>query len=57
MEKQHLFLMWGIVADILAYGGCIGQSKSDHVIWVILTVCGQIVGAITLFFILADLLV
>lgn len=56
MEKQHLFLMWGIVADILAYGGCIGQSKSDRVIWVILTVCGQIVGAITLSFILVDLL-
>ena len=56
MEKQNLFLMWGIVADILAFGGYIGQSKSDRVIWIVLTICGQILGTVVLSFILVDLL-
>jgi hypothetical protein len=50
--KEHLFFAMSMVANVLAYGGCIGQSKSDCKIWKIVTVAGQAIGAMGLFFIL-----
>lgn len=54
---EHLFLIWSICANVLAYGGCIAQSKSDRRIWKILTICGQTLGVIGLFLILGYLLI
>lgn len=35
---EHLFLIWSILANVMAYGGCIGQRKSNRKIWRTLTI-------------------
>lgn len=56
MMEKHLFLILSICANVLAYGGCIGQSKNDDCkLWKILKICGQALGVIGLFFILCYL--
>lgn len=52
---EHLLLILSICANALAYGGCIGQSKSNCKVWKILRVCGQTMGVIGLFLILSYL--
>lgn len=48
---KHLLLLLSILANVLAYGGCIGQSISDRKVWKVLTICGQALGIIGLFLI------
>lgn len=49
---EHLLLAWSILANAMAYGGCIGRNKSDCKIWSVLAISGQVLGGIGLFLIL-----
>lgn len=47
-----LLLILSIVANVLAYGGCIGQNKDNRKRWVIIANCGRALGVIGLLLIL-----
>lgn len=49
---EHLLLILCIVANVLAYGGCIGQNKGNRKIWAAITNSGRVLGVIGLFLIL-----
>ena len=49
---EYWFLILSMIANVLAYGGCIVQNKDNRRAWVVIANCGRALGVIGLFLIL-----